>query len=94
MELNDKIALVTGAASGLGLATSKALLASGAPASGGAPHRLVLPASALIGALVLIWSDALARTAFAPAELPLGVLTALLGTPLLVALVHRISAVR
>ena len=59
----------------------------------GAPHRLVLPASALIGGLVLIWSDALARTAFAPAELPLGVLTALLGTPLLIALVHRMSAV-
>lgn len=60
----------------------------------GAQHRLVLPASALIGALVLIWADALARTAFDPTELPLGVLTALLGTPLLIALVHRMSAAR
>lgn len=60
----------------------------------GARHRLVLPASALIGGLVLVWADALARTAFAPAELPLGVLTALLGTPLLIVLVHRMSVAR
>ena len=56
----------------------------------GATHRRVLPAAALIGALVLVWADALARTAFQPVELPLGVLTALLGTPLLIVLVHRL----
>lgn len=58
----------------------------------GAAHRLAVPASALIGALLLVWADALARTAFAPRELPLGVLTALVGTPLLVALVRRLHS--
>lgn len=58
----------------------------------GPAHRWLLPASALLGALVLIWADALARTAFAPAELPLGILTALIGTPLLIVLVHRVPA--
>lgn len=56
----------------------------------GAPHRRLLPVAALLGSLVLVWSDVLARTAFQPTELPLGVLTALLGTPLLVILVHRL----
>ncbi|HEU5128211.1 MAG TPA: iron ABC transporter permease [Glycomyces sp.] len=58
----------------------------------GAAHRLAVPASALIGALLLVWADALARTAFAPRELPLGILTALVGTPLLIALVRRLNA--
>ncbi|MFC4334185.1 FecCD family ABC transporter permease [Salininema proteolyticum] len=56
----------------------------------GSAHRLVLPASALLGALLIVWADALARTAFAPRELPLGVLTAMLGTPLLIVLVRRL----
>ncbi|WP_246036766.1 FecCD family ABC transporter permease [Cellulomonas telluris] len=55
----------------------------------GATHRLVVPASALLGALVLVWADTLARTVLAPREIPLGILTALLGTPLLMALVRR-----
>lgn len=55
----------------------------------GATHRLVVPASALLGALVLVVADTLARTVLAPREIPLGVLTALLGTPLLMALVRR-----
>ncbi|WP_418275698.1 FecCD family ABC transporter permease [Isoptericola jiangsuensis] len=55
----------------------------------GAGHRIVLPVSALLGALLLVCADVLARTAFAPRELPLGILTALIGTPLLIALVRR-----
>ncbi|WP_338837227.1 iron ABC transporter permease [Gordonia polyisoprenivorans] len=55
----------------------------------GATHRLLIPTSALIGASVLIAADALARTALAPREIPLGVLTALIGTPLLMYLLHR-----
>lgn len=47
----------------------------------GPAHRLLLPASALAGALVLVLADLVARTAVAPAELPLGVLTALVGSP-------------
>jgi iron complex transport system permease protein len=52
-------------------------------------HDVLLPVSALIGAGLLVWADAFARVAFAPRELPLGILTALLGTPLLLLLVHR-----
>lgn len=58
----------------------------------GARHSVVLPCSALIGALLIVWADALARIAFAPRELPLGILTALIGTPLLIALVRRMIA--
>ena len=47
----------------------------------GPGHRLLLPASALAGAAVLTAGDLFARTAAAPAEIPLGVLTALLGAP-------------
>lgn len=47
----------------------------------GPAHRLLLPASALAGALVLVLADLVARTVAAPAELPLGVLTALVGSP-------------
>jgi len=45
------------------------------------PRRLLLAASALGGALVLVSADLLARTAVANAELPLGMLTALVGGP-------------
>jgi iron complex transport system permease protein len=54
----------------------------------GASHRVVLPGSAVLGATLVVLSDAVARTVAAPAELPLGVLTALLGTPLFVALLR------
>ena len=47
----------------------------------GTDHRRVLPVSVLSGAILLIWVDAIARMAFAPVELPVGVITALLGGP-------------
>ena len=47
----------------------------------GAEHRRMLPVSVLIGAIFLIWSDVLARIVVAPAELPIGVVTAFLGVP-------------
>jgi iron complex transport system permease protein len=47
----------------------------------GSDHRLVLPASALFGAAFLIGCDLAARTLFAPLELPVGIVTALLGGP-------------
>ncbi|MGE0190557.1 MAG: FecCD family ABC transporter permease [Planctomycetota bacterium] len=53
----------------------------------GTSHRRVLPASALLGAGLLVLADALARTAVAPEVLPLGVVTALLGAPFLAWLV-------
>lgn len=49
-----------------------------------ADHRLVVPGSALLGASVLILSDLIARTIFAPAELPIGILTAIIGAPLFI----------
>ena len=47
----------------------------------GPDHRRLIPASALAGGCFLVWSDVLARTAFAPAELPVGVITAFFGAP-------------
>lgn len=48
----------------------------------GVDNKHVLPASALFGALMLTMADMLCRTIIAPIELPIGVITALLGTPL------------
>ncbi|MEU6643933.1 iron ABC transporter permease [Saccharomonospora sp. NPDC046836] len=55
----------------------------------GAGHRRVLAVAPLAGACLLIWVDLLARTLIAPRELPLGVLTAALGVPVFVWLMHR-----
>jgi iron complex transport system permease protein len=51
--------------------------------------RLLLPASFLGGAAFLVWADTLARTVLAPAELPVGVITALLGGPFFLFLLRR-----
>ena len=47
----------------------------------GPDHRIVVPGAALLGAALLVFADTLARTVVAPAELPLGVVTALIGGP-------------
>jgi len=47
----------------------------------GPDHRRLLPASALFGALLLLLADTLARTAMAPSEIPVGVITAATGGP-------------
>lgn len=47
----------------------------------GSDHRRLLPLSILAGSIFLIWVDVAARTAFAPVELPVGVITSLLGGP-------------
>ena len=47
----------------------------------GPDHRWVLPGSALLGAVLVLLADAVARTILQPAELPLGVLTAVVGVP-------------
>lgn len=55
-------------------------------------NKLVLPASILVGASLLIFSDIIARTVVSPAELPIGVVTALIGAPFFVVLLinaHR-----
>jgi len=55
----------------------------------GAEHGWVLPAAALAGAALLTAADAAARTVLAPAELPIGLLTALIGGPFFLALLMR-----
>lgn len=47
----------------------------------GPDHRYLLPASALLGAILLLFADAIARQIVAPAELPIGIVTALAGAP-------------
>lgn len=55
----------------------------------GPDHRLVLPAAAFFGAAFLIACDAVARTVLAPIELPVGVITALIGGPFFLWLLVR-----
>jgi iron complex transport system permease protein len=55
----------------------------------GPDHRLVLPASALFGAAFLVGCDVIARTVMAPIELPVGVITALIGGPFFLWLLAR-----
>lgn len=47
----------------------------------GSDHRLLLPASALVGGMFLVVADTIARTVLAPAEIPVGIITALIGGP-------------
>lgn len=58
----------------------------------GSNHRRLLPASALIGSIFLVWVDAVARTAIAPQELPAGVVTALVGVPAFAVILWRRKA--
>ncbi len=55
----------------------------------GPDHRLLLPASALAGASLLLLADLVARLALAPAELPIGIVTALIGAPFFLYLLMR-----
>ncbi len=55
----------------------------------GADHRRVLPLSLAVGSIFLIWVDIVARTIVAPTELPVGVVTALLGGPFFLWLMWR-----
>ena len=55
----------------------------------GSDHRVLLPSAALFGGLFLVLSDTLARTVLAPRQLPVGVVTALLGVPLFLMLLNR-----
>ena len=57
----------------------------------GSDHRVVLPASALFGASFLVLCDLVARTAMAPLEIPVGVVTALIGGPFFLWLLVRQS---
>ncbi len=56
---------------------------------GGAGHRLLVPGAALLGGTLLLLADTLARTLATPRQLPVGVLTALLGVPLFLYLLNH-----
>jgi iron complex transport system permease protein len=55
----------------------------------GADHRLLLPAAALSGAAFIVLADLLARTLLAPKEIPLGIITAIIGAPFFIYLLRR-----
>ncbi|MFK4098900.1 FecCD family ABC transporter permease [Streptomyces sp. NPDC019531] len=104
--LGHRVSLVRGAAAlGAALLTAAAVAAAGPIAfvglavphlarrlvAGG--HRAMLPLSALLGAALLVAADVVGRVVRAPAEVPAGVMTALVGVPVLVVLVRRRGAV-
>lgn len=55
----------------------------------GPRHRALLPASALLGAILLVVTDTLCRVIFSPREVPVGVAPALLGVPLFQLIMRR-----
>ena len=55
----------------------------------GPEHRILLPAAGLVGAIFLVLADTAARTMLAPAELPVGVITAIAGAPFFIYLLRR-----
>jgi iron complex transport system permease protein len=58
----------------------------------GPDHRYVLPLASLLGAILLTAGDLVARTAVRPAELPIGILTALMGAPFFLWLLRNRSS--
>ena len=57
----------------------------------GTDHKKVIPISALLGAIFLIWSDVLSRIIIRNAELPIGILISMIGAPCFVYLMIRRS---
>ncbi|MDW7739365.1 MAG: iron chelate uptake ABC transporter family permease subunit [Bacillota bacterium] len=55
----------------------------------GPDHRFLIPASALLGGILLIATDTLARVIIAPTELPVGIITALIGAPMFIYLLKK-----
>ena len=58
----------------------------------GATHSRAVPVTALMGGILLIWADLVARTVLAPQEIPIGILTAMVGAPFLLILIRRMHA--
>ena len=56
---------------------------------GGSDHRVLLPAATLLGGSLVVLADSAARTLISPMQLPVGVLTAMLGVPVFLFLLHR-----
>lgn len=58
----------------------------------GAAHGWSVPAAALIGAIFLLWADLLSRMLLQPRELPIGIVTAMVGAPFLLYLIRRLHS--
>ncbi|WP_456821127.1 putative F420-0 ABC transporter permease subunit [Cellulomonas sp. URHB0016] len=82
--LTGAMVAVSGAIGFVGLVLPHAVSSLTGPA-----HRRLLPVAALTGAVFLIWADTLARTLFDPRELPVGIVTALVGVPVFAVLLRR-----
>ncbi len=55
----------------------------------GGDHKKVIPISALLGGILVVWVDVIARTIIAPEELPVGVLTAIIGGPIFIYILRK-----
>jgi iron complex transport system permease protein len=82
--LTGSAVAVSGAIGFIGLVLPHAVRAITGPM-----HSRVLPTTALVGGIALLWADTAARTVFAPRELPVGVITALVGVPFFIVLMRR-----
>lgn len=82
--LTGAMVAVSGAIGFVGLVLPHAVSVVTGPA-----HRRLLPVAGLAGAVLLVWADTLARTVFDPRELPVGIVTALLGVPVFAVLLRR-----
>ena len=82
--LTGAMVAVSGAIGFVGLVLPHIVSAATGPA-----HRRLLPVAALAGGTFLVWADTLARTAFDPRELPVGIVTALIGVPVFAVLLRR-----
>lgn len=55
----------------------------------GSDHRLIMPASIVLGAMLMLFADLIARTVMSPMELPVGAITAMVGTPIFAYMLMR-----
>jgi iron complex transport system permease protein len=58
----------------------------------GSTHVRTVPVAALMGAILLVWADVVARVLLQPQEIPIGIITSLLGAPFLLVLIRRLHA--
>ena len=82
--LTGALVAVSGAIGFVGLVLPHAVSVLTGPA-----HRRLLPFAAVTGAVFLVWADTLARTVFAPREIPVGIVTALVGVPVFALILRR-----
>lgn len=55
----------------------------------GSRHRILLPHALLVGAIFMLWTDTAARSLFSPRELPVGIITAMIGAPIFLLVLLR-----